>query len=169
MENGVYQIVNTVNEMKYIGSGNIKARWKDHKGKLNKGIHSNVHLQNAWNKYGKEAFRFDIIQWCNNGMESLVIEDELFDSYRKWQMWDELYNIRPTAQAMQHSEDTKRKISDTLKANPPNCKPHTEESKKKMSEAKLGNKHCVGRVLSQETRDKISAATQGRVPWNKKS
>ena len=39
---------------------------------------------------------------------------------------------------------------------------HTDAARAKMSEASTGNKRCVGRVLSSETRAKISAAHQGK-------
>ena len=51
---GVYKIVNTVNGKIYIGSSkNIDRRWNEHIRVLELNAHNNQHLQNAWNKYGK--------------------------------------------------------------------------------------------------------------------
>ena len=63
---GVYKITNAVNGKFYIGSSNnIKNRWYQHKKSLNEGIHGNIHLQNAWNKYGGQNFVFEILEECN--------------------------------------------------------------------------------------------------------
>lgn len=63
---GVYKITNTVNGKFYIGSSNnIKNRWRQHKSSLNDGNHGNVHLQNAWNKYGGQNFEFEILEECD--------------------------------------------------------------------------------------------------------
>ena len=60
---GVYQIINLINDKRYIGSSkNIYKRWNVHKDILNKNNHINIHLQNAWNKYGEENFKFEIIE-----------------------------------------------------------------------------------------------------------
>jgi group I intron endonuclease len=60
---GIYCIMNTANNKKYIGSSiNIKDRWSGHRSALNKGVHINTHLQSAWNKYGKDKFVFYIIE-----------------------------------------------------------------------------------------------------------
>lgn len=62
---GIYCIENKINHKKYIGqSVNIYKRWKDHKIELNNNHHFNIHLQNAWNKYGSEAFLFSILKKC---------------------------------------------------------------------------------------------------------
>lgn len=42
---------------------------------------------------------------------------------------------------------------------------HTEETKAKLRLIKLGNNHCLGRVLTQETKDKIGAASRAR--WDR--
>ena len=76
---GIYCIMNTTNGKKYIGSSiNIKERWKTHKRLLNKGIHDNNHLQNAWNKYGKDRFIFYIIQEIDveNRIDLFKYEDD---------------------------------------------------------------------------------------------
>jgi hypothetical protein len=44
-------------------------------------------------------------------------------------------------------------------------KQHSEDTKKKIS---LKNKNLgKGRIVSQETREKISISDRGRIPWNK--
>jgi group I intron endonuclease len=53
---GIYRIINKINDKFYIGSSdNIERRFSRHLLDLKKNKHDNQHLQNAWNKYGKEA------------------------------------------------------------------------------------------------------------------
>ena len=60
---GVYKIQNNENSKKYIGSStNIENRFLRHKSLLRKGIHHNKALQDDWNKYGEEAFSFELIR-----------------------------------------------------------------------------------------------------------
>jgi group I intron endonuclease len=79
METGMYQILNLVNNKRYIGSSkNIKQRWHFHKRDLYKNKHHSQHLQFAYNKYGLKNFEFSILEitteellterenyWCN--------------------------------------------------------------------------------------------------------
>lgn len=67
---GVYKITNNVNGKFYVGSSkDIKYRWKQHRDKLNDNKHGNTHLQNAWNKYGEDNFKFEIIEECSPEMQ----------------------------------------------------------------------------------------------------
>src|SRR5574344_2694860 len=62
---GIYKITNKINKKVYIGqSRNIKQRLNEHKNHLNRNIHHNSHLQNAWNKYGEINFKMEIIEEC---------------------------------------------------------------------------------------------------------
>lgn len=71
---GVYKITNLVNGKIYIGSSNnINYRWRQHVSKLNAGTHCNSHLQNSWNIYGKDNFKFEVIEKCD---ESIQFERE---------------------------------------------------------------------------------------------
>lgn len=63
---GIYQIVNKINNKRYIGSSNhIKERWKQHKGLLKTNRHPNTYLQASWNKYGMDNFQFEILELCD--------------------------------------------------------------------------------------------------------
>lgn len=74
---GIYQIVNTINQKKYIGSSNnTDRRWHEHKKHLRKNNHDNIHLQHAWNKYGEKAFIFEVIEIVNN--KSLLCDREQY-------------------------------------------------------------------------------------------
>ncbi len=49
----------------YIGSSLYWTRPNAHCYLLSRGIHVNLHLQNAWNMYGAEAFAWAVIDFCD--------------------------------------------------------------------------------------------------------
>lgn len=62
---GIYKITNTITGKIYVGqSSTLDSRWWKHQWFLNNGSHHNRHLQASWNKYGAEAFTFEIIEEC---------------------------------------------------------------------------------------------------------
>lgn len=115
---GIYIIANTKNGNFYIGqSVNMQSRWDSHKAALNKGVHKNSHLQRAWNKYGKVMFGFLVLEYCS--IEALdAREQHYLDLYASN---DNCYNVAKDVQGPQRgrtlSDEHKRKISDTRKAN----------------------------------------------------
>lgn len=63
---GIYQIVCTETNKRYIGSAkNLRQRWNDHRKLLRYDKHKNDYLQKAWNKYGENNFRFLIIEFVS--------------------------------------------------------------------------------------------------------
>lgn len=66
-KSGVYKITNIVNKKCYVGSttGLLKNRYSDHNTKLKHNKHKNLHLQNSYNKYGKENFEFSLLELCD--------------------------------------------------------------------------------------------------------
>lgn len=65
IKSGVYTITNTINGKIYVGSStsNIYRRLIQHKVDLKRNIHRNSYLQNSYNKYGKDVFKFEILEY----------------------------------------------------------------------------------------------------------
>lgn len=79
---GIYEIVNTVNYKKYIGSSkNLYKRKWEHQKRLKTNRHSNQHLQSAYNKYGKGSFEFKTILICRKE-DLLFYEDSIIKAYQ---------------------------------------------------------------------------------------
>ena len=88
---GVYKIINTENGKVYIGSSkDIDRRWREHVRELELNTHINAHLQNAWNKYGKKSFKFEVIEQCDE-QKRYEREQHYIDLYKPFQ--DNGYNI----------------------------------------------------------------------------
>lgn len=77
MVGGIYKIENIIDGKIYIGSSvNIINRKQKHFWLLKKGIHDNYHLQNSYNKFGKESFIFETLENCNN--EDLINKENYY-------------------------------------------------------------------------------------------
>jgi group I intron endonuclease len=85
---GIYGIRNTINQKLYIGSSkNIDNRVYNHFSNLKNNNHKNKHLQAAYNKYGKDVFKIEILESCTR--EVLLQREQYYiDSYP----WETLYN-----------------------------------------------------------------------------
>lgn len=92
---GVYSITNIKNGKVYIGSSkNLKDRLWHHKYDLRLNKHPNPHLQRSYNKYGKSAFKFQILEYCEEN-ERHALEQNYINAYQQHQ---EVYNIAPVGQ-----------------------------------------------------------------------
>lgn len=82
---GIYKITCMGNGKVYVGQSiRIKQRWKEHQSDLKNNKHYNHYLQNAYNKYGKNSFKYEILEQCPktklNEREEFYIK--LLDSYK---------------------------------------------------------------------------------------
>lgn len=94
---GVYCLRNTVNGKRYVGSSSrsVTGRLQDHRRCLRAGTHNNRHLQNAWNKYGEDAFAFEVLLRCKP--ENCVRWEQWCINYHKSADRHHGYNIAPQA------------------------------------------------------------------------
>lgn len=74
---GIYKITCKGNGKIYIGSAvNFCMRWSCHYDNLKKNKHENDYMQNAWNKYGKDSFLFEIVEFVDE--HELLIKREQY-------------------------------------------------------------------------------------------
>jgi group I intron endonuclease len=79
---GIYEILNTVNGKRYIGSAlNICQRWARHRTQLNRGDHHSHILQRAWVKHGAAAFEFRILEECAKA-DLIKVEQRFIDELK---------------------------------------------------------------------------------------
>lgn len=161
MESGVYLIYNAINMKIYVGSThNFQKRFKGHVNycKHNK---NSKHLQNAWNKYGEQNFKFVVLE-CVEPIKTKLLERE--------QYWiDTLqpeYNIlkyTTSTLGYRHDEETKQRISKKQKGKQYSLGfKHTAETCAKRSKASMGNKGNTGGTISEQHKQAIIKANTGR-------
>ena len=151
MASAIYAIVNMKTSDMYVGSAvNVAQRWRRHIHDLRKNVHACRHLQNAYHKYGADAFDWEII-------ESIQQKEDLIPREQVWiDFFKPAYN--------------KRRIANSclgIKRSP--------EAREKMRQAQLGRKQSPetiakraaalrGRPRPPEVRAKISASHVGIKP-----
>ena len=165
---GIYTITNITNNKVYIGcSKNIKARLLHHKSYLRKNKHANIHIQNAWNKYGEDSFIFEILEECDE--KYLYSQEHYWCNILNVHNRQYGYNILGTNPICNciFSNETRLKMSISRKGlihSKEHCK-NISIGKKGMIGPNLGKKHSeetkikmkkvhFGKIISIETRKK---------------
>lgn len=135
---GIYSIISPSNK-RYIGSTkkSFIGRLNNHLDKLRSGNHSNQHLQNSYNKYGKDSFEFEILEVLSEDIEK---QEKYWISYFNSSEKEFGYNIiKDPSIAPSLQQNIKSKISNTL------------QEKYKSGEIKLNS----------------GIFKKGSIPWNK--
>ena len=108
---GIYLIVNLINGMFYVGSTIcFKDRWCVHRNQLNTNLHKSTYLQNAWNKYGEEAFQFIIVEIVEDRNKLEEIEQLWMDASNCYNSKFG-YNLRTKAYSNKGIKRTKESIA----------------------------------------------------------
>lgn len=62
-QGGIYAIFNTITNQRYVGqTSNFRLRWASHIKDLDQGKHTNRILQSSWRQYGRESFKFTVLE-----------------------------------------------------------------------------------------------------------
>lgn len=172
MKNVIYKIRNVVNEHYYIGSTvDSRKRFWAHRKALRAGTHDCIHLQRAWDKYGEDCFKFEIV-------EQLDSKDALYPAEQKWldEHFGQVYCYNVAAHADSPMRDASPEIRARLAAktkawlerdgHPRLGVHHDPKSLERMSESRKGKAagpehYRYGKTVSDETKAKISAAQKG--------
>ena len=147
------------NNKVYIGitSKTAKERWRNGKGYA----HSE-HFLNAINKYGWENIKHEVLFENLTQEEAEKKEVELIKKYKATNR-EYGYNSDSGGNVHRfHSEETKRKISQAHKG-----MKYGKDFSEKMSQIKKGNKNRLGKQLSEESKRKISQKNKGRFAGEK--
>ena len=154
---GIYKIISPSNRI-YIGQSiKIEDRIKSYK---NLKCKEQPKLYKSLLKYGFENHKIEILIECN--------ESKLNELERHYQEeYDSIENglnciyTKTNDRSGKLSEETKLKIS-LNNTRPFLGKKHSEESRLKMSSSLKGNQSRLGAILSEETKKKISDAHNGK-------
>lgn len=77
MNSGIYSIFCISNSKYYIGQAiDIEKRIKAHINKLKSNTHHSPYLQNTFNMYGKDDFKFEVLEYCN--IDELDVKEQYY-------------------------------------------------------------------------------------------
>jgi len=160
----IYLITNLLNHKKYVGitKFSLEERFSQHtkKGFL---------LTEAIKKYGEQKFSIELIEEVESAERAYELEifyikeynTKAPNGYNLTDGGDGIVGWQPTNEYRQECSERVKQLHKNKKIGMYG-KTHTEETKQKMSESLKGNQNCLGRVLSEETKSKISSSHKGK-------
>jgi group I intron endonuclease len=144
----IYQITNMLTGDFYIGSAQYFARreWQ-HRYALKRNEHKNPHMQASWNKYGEDAFVFEVLEEVGEDQDLLALENKYL---HKHVGQHNCFNVNKDAFSP--------RLGQIMSA----------KSKAQLSENRKGkgagkDHYRYGQELSPEVRAKISETQKGRL------
>lgn len=146
----IYSILNKNNGKIYVGlTKQGKYRFAQHKYALRRNNHQNPHLQSSWNKYGEDAFEFNVLEHCDDNR--LGMNEKWWINYFDSKNPEKGFNLKDGGEnCFEFREETLKKMSESSKG-----RTHSETTKKKMSNSHKGKK------FSKEHRENISKSKIG--------
>jgi group I intron endonuclease len=163
---GIYIWQNTLTKRTLVGQTScFRRRYNEYMSLLTRNIYGNEHFQRSWNKYGAQSFKFSILEVVDNRDFLTYYEQVYIEYYRHLSggVYNQLGPADSPRRGCRHSVEARAKISAALRNRPAEKnhwigRRHTDSSKQKISQAKLGVP--LGRP-TEEHRKKISLAKMG--------
>ncbi|MCE9677451.1 GIY-YIG nuclease family protein [Paraclostridium bifermentans] len=173
---GIYKIINTLNGKVYIGSTqNIRIRRNNHFTNLRYNRHHNIHLQNAYNKYGLENFEFIVLEYVDS-IDYLLEKETSWIKKLKSNDNKYGYNSRvytETNRGFKHSKETKDRISKAKKGIKLSTYTISEEMRKYKSELcksqNLFQYHTEKTELKRRINSEKANKERGCPEWQRKA
>ena len=157
MKNVIYKIRNVVNGKFYVGSTvDSRVRFQTHRRNLKKGKHQSPHMQAAWNKYGEDCFKFEVIEIVECSENLLIAEQKWLDEHAgKPHCYNWATDASAPMRGKKHTDDTLIKLKSAAQKVPKGeysnlyNVPRSVETRKKISDAQRGVKKAP-RVYTEE-------------------
>jgi len=165
MKNVIYKIRNVTNGKFYVGSTvDTRVRFQTHKRRLKKGTHQSPHLQAAWNKYGEECFKFEVVEHVDDPAKLLAAEQRWLDEHAgKAHCYNWATDASAPMRGKKHTEEAKAKMTGVQLKGEQHYrygKTVSEETRKKIGDTQRGKPKAPGRTISEEGMAKIRAAAE---------
>lgn len=127
-------------------------------------------LTEAIQKYGEQKFSIELIEEVKTPEQSHELEifyikeynTKAPNGYNLTDGGDGIFGWQPTDEYRQECSERTKQLHKNKKIGMYG-KNHTEKTKEKMSQSAKGNQNCLGRILSEETKLKISASHKGKI------
>ncbi len=115
-KSGIYKIVNLIDGKMYIGSAvNLSKRWSEHQWKLSTNISPHLHLQNAWNKYGEDIFKFEVLEFIEDWTTLIEREQHWIDFYDAVNNGYNLCSVAGSSLGIKQSKETIQKVINSIR------------------------------------------------------
>lgn len=155
LKTGVYKIICLGTDEFYVGSASttFHTRWLTHKALLRSNRHYNRRLQEAWNEWGEENFKFVRLELC---IPTLCTKREQYwvnklDAKYPQLICNQYKKIVRTSLGTKRSDECRRQMSIDRQGQSP------------VEATKAAAKANRGKTRSEEVRKKISESHKGKV------
>lgn len=165
----IYRITNMLTDDFYVGSAqSFERRTWQHMYDLRRNCHKNPHMQASWNKYGEDAFVFEVLEEVPDGEAVLDVENKyLHECVGQPNCFNVNRDAIYSRLGQTLSEDSRAQLSANRRGKASGeehyryGKPVPEDIRVKISETQKGRPNPMkGRKMSEEGRANVAASVK---------